>query len=227
MEVLDRIPFTIDVDALLRQVHVAPDDDDAEAVLALVAKARDVGRPRAAYDVCFVEERAGDRLRIGEHWFESRLLAHQLAQVERVFAQIVTCGPELDAALPSFSDPLEEFWWDVIKGKLHAAAARALAEHLRGTYHLGKTITMNPGAGDAVVWPIEQQVPLFALLPGVREALGVQLTDSFLMVPNKTTSGFLIPTEHDFRSCEVCHREACPNRSAPFNPELWAEIQHD
>ena len=55
----------------------------------------------------------------------------------------------------------------------------------------------------------------------------MRLTDSFLMVPNKTTSGILFPTETDFRSCEVCHRENCPSRHAAFNQALWDRIQHD
>ena len=86
---------------------------------------------------------------------------------------------------------------------------------------------MRPGSGDASLWPIEQQKALFALLGNVEQAIGVRLTDSCLMVPNKTTSGILFPAEVDFRSCEVCHRETCPSRHAPFNQQLWEEIQHD
>ncbi len=47
------------------------------------------------------------------------------------------------------------------------------------------------------------------------------------MVPYKTTSGVLFPTEVDFRSCEVCRRENCPSRQAPFNKKLWEEIEND
>jgi len=47
------------------------------------------------------------------------------------------------------------------------------------------------------------------------------------MVPNKTVSGVRFPTEHDFRACQVCHRDDCPSRSAPFDAELWEAIQHD
>ena len=86
---------------------------------------------------------------------------------------------------------------------------------------------MRPGSGDATVWPIEQQKMLFDLLGDVRGCIGVRLTDSFLMMPNKTVSGIRVPTEKDFRSCQVCHRENCPSRSAGFDRELWASIQHD
>jgi len=89
---------------------------------------------------------------------------------------------------------------------------------------------MNPGSGDVDTWPIEQQTELFALLGGtdeVRKHSGVELTDSFLMIPNKSMSGILFPTETDFRSCQVCHRAACPSRSAPFDKKLWEMMQHD
>ena len=83
------------------------------------------------------------------------------------------------------------------------------------------------GSGDATVWPIEQQRQLFALLGDVKSAIGVRLTDSCLMVPNKTVSGIRFPTEKDFRACQVCHRKECPNRSAPFDKALWDSLQHE
>jgi len=47
------------------------------------------------------------------------------------------------------------------------------------------------------------------------------------MVPNKTISGIRFPTERDFHACQVCHRENCPSRGAPFDADMWAAIQHD
>ena len=86
---------------------------------------------------------------------------------------------------------------------------------------------MSPGAGDADTWAIEQQRDLFSLFGNVFELIGVELTDSFLMIPNKSVSGILFPTEIDFRSCQVCHRKNCPSRSAPFDRRLWETYQGD
>ena len=80
---------------------------------------------------------------------------------------------------------------------------------------------MSPGSGDAVIWPIEQQRNLFALLGDGSQQIGVQLTDSCLMIPNKSVSGIRYPTEIDFHTCQVCHREDCPGRIAPFDEEQW------
>jgi hypothetical protein len=46
------------------------------------------------------------------------------------------------------------------------------------------------------------------------------------MVPNKSVSGVRFPTEIDFRSCQVCQREDCPSRSAAFDPERLAALEH-
>ncbi len=227
METLAEIPFTLDPPALLRQAHLESGTDDARHMLALIERAARVGRPKAAYAVCDVAHRDTDSVEIDGVTFTSRALARNLASSHRVFPVIATCGREMDEARPAGGDMLEQFWWDLIKVRLLAAVHGHLDDFLHRRFRLGKTATMHPGSADASVWPIQQQRELFALLGDVESAIGVRLTESFLMVPNKTTSGILFPTEIDFRSCEVCHRENCPSRAAPFNPQLWEEIRDD
>ncbi len=226
MEILTEIPFSLDANQIMTQSRVEAGSDYADDLLALVELARKVGRPKAAYAVCFIGERDGDTIQIDDTWFTSRTLVRNLMSAERVFPLVATCGREIDQAFPAKGDMLKEFWWDLIKTRLLGAANQHLTGHLNSRFRLGKTATMRPGSGDASVWPIEQQKNLFSLLDNVEDALGVHLTESFLMVPNKTTSGLMFPTETDFRSCEVCHRENCPSRHAPFNKDLWEEIQH-
>ena len=227
MRTLTKIPFSLDADQIMAQAHVEVGSSDAADLLSLIELAQSIGSPKAAYAAAFITARDGDRTQIGDVWFTSRMLAHNLEPVERVFPLIATCGHELDDGFPCKGDMLQEFWWDLIKTRLLDVANKFLSEHLHQTFRLGKTATMRPGSGDASVWPIEQQKSLFCLLDGVEEKLGVRLTESSLMIPNKTTSGILFPTETDFRSCEVCHKENCPSRHAPFNKALWEEIQHE
>ena len=227
MEILNEIPFSLDAVKLMEQLHIEPGSDDAGEFRGLMDVAVAVGKPKAAYTVSFVEGRHGDTVEVGGISFTSRTLSRNLASSERIFPLVATCGREMDEAFPAKGDMLKEFWWDIIKVHLLGAANRHLDDELHRKFRLGKTATMRPGSGDASVWPIEQQRELFTLLGDVEQAIGVRLTDSSLMIPNKTTSGILFPTEVDFRSCEVCHRENCPSRHAPFNKELWEEIQHD
>jgi hypothetical protein len=224
METLTEIPFSLDSVALMKQAHVEPGSDYAKELQALMDVAVKVGKPKAAYAVAFVDGRDDDAVAVGGISFRSRTLARNLQSTERVFPLVATCGHELDEARPTNGDMLKKFWWDLIKSDLLAAAHQHLNDHLHRKFRLGKTAIMRPGSGDASVWPIEQQRELFALLGDVQQAIGVRLSESFLMIPNKTTSGILFPTEVDFRSCEICHRENCPSRQAPFNQQLWEEV---
>jgi hypothetical protein len=227
LKILDDIRFALNGPTLMKHLHIEPGSDDEKELQILMDLACEVGNPKAAYAVSFVETRDGDTVKIGGTSFTSRTLSRNLASSERIFPLLATCGHEMDEAFPAKGDMVKEFWWDMIKGQMLAAANTYLDDHLHRKFRLGKTVTMRPGSGDASVWPIEQQRELFALMGDVEQAIGVRLTDSFLMIPNKTTSGILFPTEVDFRSCEVCHRENCPSRHAAFNRQLWEEIQHD
>jgi hypothetical protein len=122
---------------------------------------------------------------------------------------------------------LAGWWLDTVKALVLGACRRALDGHLTRRFALGKTVTMSPGSGDATLWPIEQQRELFSLLGDVRGRIGVELTESFLMVPNKTVSGLRFATEVDFRSCQLCRREDCPGRSAAFDEGLWHSYERD
>jgi hypothetical protein len=227
METLNNIPFTVNTDHIMAGSHIEPGSNDAEELCSLVELAKRVGKPKAAYTMSFIYCRDGDSLSIDGIVFTSRTLSKNLQSVERVFPMVVTCGHEMDEAFPAKGDMLKEFWWDEIKNQLLGAANKYLSDHLHHKFLLGKTSTMHPGSGDATVWPIEQQQGLFALLGDVQGSIGVKLTESFLMIPNKTISGLLFPTEKDFRGCEVCHRENCPSRQVAFNKDLWEEIRMD
>ena len=225
MEALTQIAPALDTAALLARVHVAPESEDAAAFTALVDQARAVARPKALYAEAFIEGRDDDTIRIDGITFTSRMLRRRLEGVERVFPYVVTCGHEMDGVTLPAGDVLAQFWWDTIKAELLAAARAHLLTYLTDRFRLGQTARMSPGSGDADVWPIEQQRYLFALLGGVTPFIGVRLTESCLMIPNKTVSGLLFPTEHDFRTCQVCHRESCPNRTAPFDAAVWQSLR--
>jgi len=227
MTVLDDIPFELDPDALLRRVHVAADSEDAAAFGDMLRRAVARARPKALYRECYIDAKGERTVTIGGVTFTSAVLRANLDQAERVFAYLATCGREVDETDVPDGDLLAQFWLDTIKGALLGIAVSHLASHLETRHALGKTATMAPGSGDITVWPIEQQRELFSLLGDTRELIGVELTDSFLMVPNKSLSGIRFPTEVDFRSCQLCRRENCPSRSAEFDPQLWQSVRDD
>jgi hypothetical protein len=225
MEVIKDIPFKLDASALLERVHIRPDSDDAQDFEKLLQLARQIGKPKALYTEVYVVLSGKDTVSLNGIGFTSLMLRENLTNIDRVFPFIATCGREMDQVSGSDNNILKLFWWDVIKESLLLAASQYLLNLLERRFQLKRTASMNPGSGDVNVWPIEQQRDLFSLLGDVRGQIGVELTDSFLMVPNKTVSGIHFPTERDFRTCQVCHREKCPNRRAPFDQALWESIQ--
>lgn len=225
MEALTQIAPALDTATLLERLHVASESEDAAVFAALVDRAREVARPKALYAEAFVEGRGDDTIRIADVTFTSRMLRRKLETVERVFPYVATCGHEMDGVALPAGDVLVQFWWDTLKAEVLSAARAHLLAHLTDRFRLGQTARMSPGSGDADVWPIEQQRLLFALLGGVTPFIGVRLTESCLMIPNKTVSGLLFPTEHDFQTCQVCHRDPCPNRRAPFDVAVWRSLR--
>ena len=218
------VPVLADAE-LMARVHIAPESDDAAAFSALLDQARAIARPQALYAESVIEARGDDTVRIDGITFTSRMLRRNLETVQRVFPYVATCGREMDEVDLPKDDVLVQYWWDAIKAEVLSAARAHLLAHVTERFRLGQTSRMSPGSGDADVWPIEQQRPLFTLLGGVTPSIGVILTASCLMIPNKTVSGILFPTEHDFRTCQVCHRDPCPNRTAPFDAAVWQSLR--
>jgi hypothetical protein len=150
---------------------------------------------------------------------KSRVLQVNLEKAHRVFPFLVTCGTELEAWSNSMDDVLKKYWSDAVKHMALGAARKALDKHLVGHYELGMTAVMNPGS--LADWPIQEQAKLFAILGDTQAAIGVQLTDSFLMVPTKSVSGIRFPTEVSFKNCQLCPRDKCPGRAAPYDKDLY------
>jgi len=221
MEVLRNIPVEFDLRELLRRFRVPADSPDAADVEQLVARAREVVSAKAIYDVCYVEKRGSDTVEFGSAVFTSRVLAVNLDEVHRVFPFIATCGRELDDIPGVTGDPLREYWLDELRIMALRAASARLRDWIEEKYRPGKLSSMSPGS--LRDWPITQQTQLFSVFGDVEAEIGVQLTDSFLMLPMKSVSGVYFPTERSFASCQLCPRDDCPGRSAPYDPNLWKE----
>lgn len=236
MRILDNIRFDPDPDAVFAHLHLNPKGPYAGEIHALIEQARLQARPRALYRLASVQQREDDAIVITaardgldpnapvvQARFVSRVLRVQLNQVEQVYPYVATCGRELDAIPIPTDDIFGRFCLDAIKEMALYSALAHLLEHLRDAHGLETLASMNPGSGDQSIWPIEQQKELFAFLEDGPASIGVTLTDSCLMIPNKTVSGLFFPCEKGFQSCQLCQREPCSHRRVPFDPQLWTD----
>jgi hypothetical protein len=217
--VLDNIPFQPDMAQLREKLRIREGSRYVERFERLVSEAQAIANPKVLYKVALVDDKGDDYVVLDGVRLNSRVLRVNLEEAHRVFPYVVTCGRELYDWMNGLDDMLLGFWADAINEMALRGAIAALNEHLVERYRPGKTATMNPGSlGE---WPLQQQRALFKILGDPEAAIGVELTKSCLMVPNKSVSGIQYPTETGFSSCQLCPREDCVGRKAPYDPELY------
>mgnify|MGYP006303077617 CR=1 FL=1 len=220
MEVFTNISFNFDLDKFYEKANI--DDEklkkEADEYLSkIITKIQ----PKAIYKESYIDKKVDNEVIIENTGFKSNILKNNLENIERVFPFIATGGHELEEIQNNTSDYLKQFWIDKLKEMSLAAATSYLYNHITDKYKIDKISSMNPGSADKEVWPIEQQQELFSLFGDIEELIGVKLTESSLMIPNKSVSGIYFPSDETFINCEYCTREVCPSRRAPYNPEKW------
>jgi len=220
---LDNIPVTITFEQVVKRLKIE-DEEDIAIVAERFESAKKIVRPKALYREAYVEEISGKNVCIDGCRFESDVLAANLKDVHRVFAYVCTCGTEVDEWSHCEKDYIISLWIDMIKEMFLHQANAFLVEHIKNSYKIEKLASLNPGSGNIDNWHISQQVPLFDMIHDVKENIGVTLTESFLMVPIKSTSGLLYPTETEFVNCALCGRKNCVGRRVEFDSELYAQI---
>ncbi|UCC32890.1 MAG: vitamin B12 dependent methionine synthase [Candidatus Bathyarchaeota archaeon] len=214
---MDDIPVELDPETVLKQLHLS-NGKYVEEVQELVKTAHSVIRPKVIYEVSYVNNRSDDAVEIDGVSFTSRVLRINLEKIERVFPYIMTIGKELEDTANSFSDLVKRYSLETIGNMAIDSIGTYFEDFLKRRYRLEKISEMNPGS--LKDWPITQQKQLFSLFDNVKDLIGVELTDSLLMIPRKSASGIYFPTEVTFYSCQLCPRKKCEERQAPYDKSL-------
>ena len=217
--ILDSIPFQVDLETLKKKLHVREGSPYWGDLLRLAEEARDIAKPKAVYRMAFIDEKGEEDVLVEGVRFQSRILRVNLGEAQRVFPFVATCGTEMEEWTDRMGDMLRKFWAETLKEIAVQSASRFVEEDLVERYRPGKISRMSPGS--LADWPIQQQRPLFQILGDTAQKIGVRLTESLLMLPTKTVSGIRFPKEESFESCQLCPREICPNRRAPYDKGLY------
>jgi hypothetical protein len=219
--VLNPIPFTEDSDTFLSAIDCDPASDFADEALDLFRSGASIAVPKAVYRVCYLDSKSDECVCVAGVELRSRIMRVNLQNTDRLFPFIATCGTEMDEWADGVTDPLHRFWADALREYVLRGAFNAFTSHLKTHTNPGPTAVMNPGS--IADWPIQEQVNVFRLLGNGPEMIGVSLTDSFLMIPTKSLSGVIVPTEKDYVNCKLCPRENCSGRHAPYDPHFYQE----
>jgi hypothetical protein len=214
VKVIENIPVTLDSDNLVQGLRIRRNVDYIRDKLdSLIETVAPVMNPKALYSVSFVDKIEGDQVTIDGTVITSRVVRMNLEHVGRVFPYIVTAGTERDDM--ELSKDQSAMLLDQVKTVVVSKAYQFLRTHLAEKYGIKKLSSVAPGRLDE--WPLTQQRELFSLFGDNVNKIGVHLTKTCLMVPVKTVSGLLFPSEAGFESCELCSREKCMGRRAAFD----------
>ena len=213
--ILNNFEFNVTIEEVLKRFHIESDSDDAEILNTMLTDVLKVARPKALYGVVSIDEKGDDYVVIENKKIVNPLIRKNVDKINRIFPYIATCGEEVQEWSESIDDVYESYWADGIKEIILGKAVTYLFSTVKEHFNItGNLSHMSPGS--LKEWPISEQVVLFDLIGDVYSSVGVKLTDSFLMLPIKSVSGFYFTSEDNFENCSLCPLLKCPGRRAPY-----------
>jgi len=215
VETIDHIPVKLEAEDIARRLRIRPERIGASNLEELIGLAGRLVKLRAVTDISYVGTMDADGVEVAGVFFRSRVLRHNLDGVQKVFPYIMTIGAELEHTASSGGDLLRQYYLEEIANLVLEQGAAWLAERLQARWGIPLLSNMSPGSLED--WPITEQTKLFSLFGDTEKTIGVRLTDRLLMLPRKSISGILFPSEEGFTACQLCPRERCPSRRAPYD----------
>lgn len=215
METTGPIPVVLDAGEIAARLRFDPARAGFDSLDELVARAQKLIEPRGVCEVGYVGEKGERTVEVSGVTFESPVLRRNLETTNKVFPYIITVGPGLENEAGAQTDLLLQYYLEEMANIALEQAASLLSSQLETRHGLGLLSSMSPGSLED--WPITEQLKLFSIFGDTERLVGVRLTESLLMVPRKSISGILFPSEEGFVACQLCDRPNCQGRKAPTN----------
>ncbi len=215
METTGPIPVVLSAGEIAARLRFDPARAGFESLDELIALAQRLIQPRGICEVAYVGEKGERTVEVAGKIFESLILRRNLEGANKVFPYIITVGPDLEHEASAQADLLKQYYLEEMANIALEQAAGLLASQLGVRYGLGPLSNLSPGSLED--WPITEQPKLFSIFGDTEKLIGVRLTDSMLMVPRKSISGILFPSEEGFVACQLCDRPHCQGRKAAYN----------
>jgi hypothetical protein len=214
METIAHIPVTLDPGEITALLRFDPVRAGFESLDELIGLARGLIKPHAIYEVAYTGAKGEGTVEVAGVTFQSPILRKNLEPTNKVFPYIITVGLELERAASAQGDLLKQYYLEEMANIALECATDWLVDQLEARYGVTGLANMSPGSLED--WPITEQTKLFSIFGDTEKAVGVRLTDSMLMLPRKSISGILFPSEEGFVACQLCEREHCPGRKTAY-----------
>lgn len=207
-------------DALRREVWMAmgyggcvPERRVSDAVDALAGRLLPAARLRYMYGIVPAARLAPAQVSLGEETFAvGGIIGSYLRGMDHACVFVATAGEEFDAAVGRMKeegDILADFMADAIGSVLAEKAVSVLETELSAA---GEPCSL-PYSPGYCGWDIREQHKLFSLFPP--QPCGIVLSDTSLMRPEKSVSGFFAMGKTLVRQpyhCEICQNQKCFKR---------------
>jgi hypothetical protein len=222
-----KIPVEFSPEETARRLRFSPGRAGFASVEDFVDFARPLIDFKAVYDVAYLGSKEEETTEVevpgvARVVFKSRVLRRNLDRAQKAFPYIMTLGPELERVAVSSGDLLRQYYLEELANIVLDDGVSWLSKSLEDRWGMPNLSNMNPGSLED--WPLEEQPKLFSLFGETDHVIGVRLTENHLMLPRKSLSGILFPSEEDFHACRLCAREKCPSRRAPYEESAAAEF---
>ena len=217
MIVLKDVPLPFRIDEALAVGGMSRVADRIPNLSSLLGECGSLIRPAAAYTYVKIKETSdGGILMEDGKVFSSKKLAEELKCATEIAPFVTTIGPDLERRVTSIAQSrLLDSW---VLDNLGTYALRLLNRHLEEKIAAEKgwkISKFNPGSTPS--WELEQQEVLFSIFSKgkIKDALGVILTDKFVMMPRKSISGIMGQTMQEYHNCYECPK-SCEYRQKPY-----------
>jgi len=208
---------SININLIAKRLRLV-EDEDIERITELCNEAIRIAKPKFIYKISYIDNRKDNSLELDGIKFTSRLISKNFESINRVFPFAATCGTELHEWASKIEDVFEQYWVDYIMEYILRGAIKELYQIIEKKYGVTKIASMNPGS--LAGWPINQQKQLFQLLDEPTRRIGIELKDSYLMIPNKSLTGILFPSKSEYVNCKLCDRKNCQSRRAIYDKKI-------
>ncbi|MBI5375819.1 MAG: hypothetical protein HZA77_10310 [Candidatus Schekmanbacteria bacterium] len=224
MKLIKNIPIKIDKDELLKILKIKKEsagkinDNLARLIDEEIARGMKLARPQALYEFRKVINSDGDGveieggIKIGENTFKN-----YMTSIDRICFALVTIGP----ALEEEADKLQKDGEYTRAMILDAVGSVAVEDAAGNLNHMicdklkgkktGISRRFSPGYGK---FKVKEQKKISDIIPFKK--IGVALTSSFMMVPQKSISFCLYTGKLKKEipgTCNICGMKDCPYRS--------------
>jgi hypothetical protein len=191
-----------------------PDADVVRLVDEVLSEVIQIGVIRYMYFVAEAQILSDTDIKIGDTTFSlGGNIGRYLQGMQKACLYVSTVGAEIDSyiqELKGAGDILKEFVADAVGTVLAELSSSLITQRLEETYNLKVSAPYSPGYCG---WDIKEQRLLFSMFPDT--PCGITLSDTFLMSPVKSVSGFFGLGNGSFQTpkhCDLCNNLNCFKR---------------